>query len=80
MTTITDNLVKLQELTQTNLEILQALNDALYSKQNNISVNISNKKYNVPSYIALENKINNLQANFENLVNIPYTGEACFNF
>ena len=80
MASVTDHLIKLQELTQTNLGILQALNDALYTKQNHLAVNVGNKTYSIPSFVSLENKINNLQANFENLVNAPSTGEAYFNF
>lgn len=80
MASVTDHLIKLQELTQTNLGILQALNDALYTKQNHLAVNVGNKTYSIPSFVSLENKINNLQANFENLVNAPTTGEAYFNF
>lgn len=80
MASVTDHLIKLQELTQTNLDILQALNDALYTKQNNISVNVGKKNYVIPSFISLENKINALQENFEHLVNAPATGEAYFNF
>ena len=80
MASVTDHLIKLQELTQTNLGILQALNDALYTKQNHLAVNVGNKTYSIPSFVSLENKINNLQANFENLVNAPATGEAYFNF
>lgn len=77
---ITDYLIKLQKLTNQNLEILQALNDAFFSKQTHLNVNIGDSNYALPSFISLENKINNLQANFENLVNAPATGEAYFNF
>lgn len=80
MASVTDHLIKLQELTQTNLDILQALNDALYTKQNNISLNVGERNYVIPSFISLENKINTLQENFEHLVNAPTTGEAYFNF
>ena len=80
MASVTDHLIKLQELTQTNLDILQAINDALYTKQNNISVNVGERNYVIPSFISLENKINTLQENFEHLVHAPATGEAYFNF
>lgn len=80
MTNITEYLIKLQKLTTQNLEILQALNDSFFSKQTHLNVNIGDSNYALPSFIALENKINNLQANFENLINAPATGEAYFNF
>lgn len=80
MSSITEYVMKLQELTETNLEILQALNDSFFSKQNHLSVNIGGNKYAIPSFISLENKLNSLTANFENLVNAPETGEAFFDF
>ena len=80
MSSITEYVMKLQELTETNLEILQALNDSFFSKQNHLSVNIGGNKYAIPSFISLENKLNSLSANFENLVNAPESGEAFFDF
>lgn len=77
---VTDHLIKLQELTQTNLDLLNTLNDALFTKQEHLSVKIGDNITSIPSFLSLENKINNLQANFENLVNAPLTGEAFFNF
>ena len=80
MASITDHVIKLQELTQKNLEILQALNDSFFTNQNHLSVMIGGNRYAIPSFISLENKINSLTANFENLVNAPETGEAFFDF
>ena len=80
MTSITDHLIKLQELTQKNLDILQALNDSFFTNQNHLSVSIGEQQYAIPSFISLENKLNSLTSNFENLVNAPETGEAFFDF
>lgn len=80
MASITEQLVKIQELTQTNLDILKAINDSFFTKQNHLSVNVLGNQYTIPSFITLENKINSLAANFENLVNAPESGEAFFNF
>ncbi len=80
MASITDHVIKLQELTQKNLDILQALNDSFFTNQNHLSVRVGEQQYAIPSFIALENKINSLAANFENLVNAPETGEAFFDF
>lgn len=80
MASITDHVIKLQELTQKNLEILQALNDSFFTNQNHLSVMVGGNHYAIPSFISLENKINSLAANFENLVNAPETGEAFFDF
>lgn len=79
MASVTEHLLLLQKLTQTNLEILQTINNAFYTKQNHIYADINDTKYIVPSFLALENKINELEENFNNLVNAPSTGEAYFN-
>lgn len=80
MASITDHVIKLQELTQKNLDILQALNDSFFTNQNHLSVAIGENQYAIPSFISLENKLNTLTSNFKNLVNSPETGEAIFNF
>ena len=69
----------LQKLTQTNLEILQSLNDSFYTKQDHLYADINDTKYVIPSFLSLENKINMLEENFNNLVNAPASGEAYFN-
>lgn len=79
MASINDYLAQLQNLTQQNLEILQAINDSFFTKQDHLSVNISGQQFAMPSFISLENKINNLTANFNNLVHAPESGEAYFN-
>ena len=80
MASITEHVIKLQELTQKNLDILQALNDSFFTNQNHLSVAVGENQYAIPSFISLENKLNSLIANFENLVNAPSTGEAFFDF
>lgn len=80
MANITDYLYRLQDLTNTNLKILTAINDAFSTKKEHLSVMIGAKRYIIPSYIALENKIDQLQSDFENLVSIPKTGEAAITF
>lgn len=80
MANITDYLYRLQDLTNTNLKILTAINDAFSTKKEHLAVMIGTKRYIIPSYIALENKVDQLQADFENLVSIPKTGEAAITF
>ena len=80
MASVTDCLVQLQQLTRQNLDILQAINDAFLSNQTHLTAKIGDVKYAIPSFLSLENKINNLQDNFNNLINAPKTGEATFNF
>lgn len=80
MASVTEYLERLQKLTQTNCEILQAINDSFFTKNNYLTANIDDKKYIIPSFVSLENKINSLSENFNNLVYAPKTGEATFNF
>ena len=79
MANINDCLIKIQNLTKQNLEILQAINDSFMSKKDHLSVNVNGQSFIMPSFISLENKINILQENFENLINAPETSEAYFN-
>jgi len=77
---ISDYLVKIEELTNTNLKLLKALNDSFYTNQEHLSVSLDDGEFVIPSFISLENKINSLQNNFDNLVNAPTSGEAYFGF
>lgn len=79
MASVSEHLLLLQKLTQTNLEILQSLNNSFYTKQDHLYADINDTKYVIPSFISLENKINMLEENFNNLVNAPASGEAYFN-
>lgn len=79
MASVSEHLLLLQKLTQTNLEILQTINDSFLSKQDHLYVSVNDTKYAIPSFISLENKINMLEENFQNLVNAPAAGEAYFN-
>ena len=77
---IADYLIKIESLTNTNLQILKSLNDSLYTSKNHIYTEVNDTTYVIPSFMSLENRLNALQENFENLVNSPETGEAYFNF
>lgn len=80
MASINNCLEELTNLTKQNLNILKTLNSALTSDKMHLSVKVDDQLLAVPSFLSLENKINNLQENFNNLVNAPKTGEAYFNF
>ena len=80
MATVTDYLIKLQDLTQQNLDILKAINESFLTNKAHWSTTISGVTYSMPSFLALENKINLLREDFDNLVNAPKTGEAYFTF
>lgn len=79
MATVSDYLISLQKLTKTNLDILSAINQSFFTKQEHLQVSVDEQKYIIPSFISLENKINALQENFESLVHIYESGEAWMN-
>lgn len=76
MGSISDCLYRIQDITNKNLQILAAINESFSTKKDHLSVNIDGSQFVIPSYISLENKINSLQADFEELVNMPKTGTA----
>ena len=79
-TSVADYLTQIENLTNTNLQILKTLNDSFYTKKNHLYAEVDDTTYVIPSFLSLENKINMLQENFENLVKSPETSEAYFNF
>lgn len=80
MATVTDYLIKIQDLTKQNLDILKVINESFFTNKSHLKSTISGVTYAIPSFLSLENKINNLREDFENLVNAPKTGEAHFTF
>lgn len=80
MATVTDYLIKIQDLTKQNLDILKTLNESFFTNKSHLNANISGANYSIPSFLSLENKVNALRDDFENLVNAPKTGEAHFTF
>ena len=80
MANVVDYLNSIQKLTDTNLQILKALNDSFYTKQNHLYAEVNDTTYVIPSFLSLEHKIDALQENFENLVKSPENSEANFNF
>lgn len=80
MQSITECLERINVLTQQNLDILKALNDSFYTKNEHLVVNVDDNQFVIPSFISLENKVNALQEGLNNLVNAPASGEAYFNY
>lgn len=78
MSSFEQYLEKIQELTNQNLELLQLINDSLYTNANSVSATINNTIYTIPSFLFLESKINDLEGNWRRLVNSPKSGEAAF--
>lgn len=77
---ISEALLKLVDLTSENVKLLEALNDSFYSKNAHIQTDIQGKKFTIPSFLSLENKINHLQDAFDNLVHSAKAGDAWMNF
>jgi DNA-binding SARP family transcriptional activator len=58
---LTEYLSQLQDLTQKNLNILSTINDAFTTKSEHLTINVDeNTSYVIPSFIAIENKLNSL--------------------
>ena len=79
MSTLNNYLIQLQKLTQTNLDLLTAVNGALKGDATSTKVEINGKSYDIPSFVSLENKVNSLQETINNIVYAPNTGEALIN-
>ena len=76
MNSITECLKQITSLTKKNLQILKTLNDAFYTRKNHIVTVIDGEQYVVPSFLTLESKIDDLEANLQNILDAPKTGEA----
>lgn len=77
--TVSESLLQIAELTKQNLQILKVLNDSFYTKSNHLSTVVGDTTYTIPSYIALENKVNHVQDAINNLIHAAKSGEAWFN-
>lgn len=84
---ITDSLkdyyVKLQGLYENAVNILTAINQSLVSNASEITVDIADTDdttttVRIPSFLYMENKIEQLENNFNNLFELPNSGDAWF--
>lgn len=78
MSSFNDYLTKIQELTDKNLQILSLINESFYSRKTKASALIDGVSYTIPSFITIENKINDLEGNWKNLISAPDAGSAAF--
>lgn len=81
--TLKEYYVKLENLWNNALNVLTAINQSLHTNASEVTVNISDGNYGsssirIPSFLYLENKLENLNNNFSNLFNLPKSGEAWF--
>ena len=75
--------IKIEKMMENAVTLLTAINESLTTSSSEISVNIisqnnENLTVKIPSFIYLENKLEEISNNFNNLFNIPKTGEAWF--
>ena len=78
-TNVADYLTRIELLTKSNLQLLEAFNRSFVTNKEHIFAEVNDTTYVIPSFVSLENKVNLLQENFNNLVNAPESGEAYFN-
>ena len=74
--------VQLTKLYNKAVSMVEAMNQSLSSNSSNVSVTVEiddeTKTLTIPSLFYLENKVEQLENNFNNLFNIPQSGEAWF--
>lgn len=75
--------VKLQNLYNNAVNMLTAINQSLSTTSSEISITITDEedsktKVRIPSFLYLENKIEQLTNNFSNLFEMPSSGQAWF--
>lgn len=78
-----DYYVKLQGLYENAVNILTAINQSLVSNASEITVNVADTDdttttVRIPSFLYMENKIEQLENNFNNLFELPNSGDAWF--
>lgn len=77
--TISECLLQITDLTRQNLNILKTINESFHTRAHHLSTTLEGNTYTIPSYIALENKVNHLQDAFNNLVHAAEAGTAWYN-
>ena len=79
-----DYYVRLNELMENCVKILGAINQSLNTSSKSVMTNITNSDgeniiVKIPSFLYLDNRLEQLETNFTNLFNIPESGDAWFN-
>ena len=78
MSSLNTYLQKIQDLTDKNMQILNLINSAFYSNTEHVSAMVGEESYTIPSFLHIENKLNDLEGNWDRLVSSPLKGEAAF--
>lgn len=82
--TLKEYYVNLQTMYNNAVNMLTAINQSLQTTSTDVLVNIMDTDdtyttIRIPSFLYLENKLEQLESNFNSLFNIPEAGEAWFN-
>ena len=83
-TSLKEYYVKLLGMYENVVNMMTAMNQSLSTNSSEVYVTMQNgdesqSLIRIPSMLYLENKVNELENNFNNLYNMPDTGEAWFN-
>lgn len=81
--TLKEYYVKLHELYQNAVNMLTAINQSLTTSASEITIDVADTDdthttVRIPSFLYLENKLEQLDMNFNALFNMPESGEAWF--
>lgn len=81
--TLKEYYINLQSMYNNAVNMLTAINQSLQTTSTNVLVNIMDNDdtyttVRIPSFLYLENKLEQLESNFNNLFNMPESGEAWF--
>jgi hypothetical protein len=81
--TLKEYYIKIEELFNNAVNMLTAINQSLYTSGSEVSVSIKDSygeesSIRIPSFLYLENKLEMLSNNFNNLFDMPRSGEAWF--
>lgn len=80
---IKDLYINIQNLYNNAVNMLTAINQSLQTSSSEVTVTLSDsddvlQTLRIPSFLYLENKVEQLQNKFENIFNLPKSGEAWF--
>lgn len=81
--TIKDYYIRLERMYINVMNMLTSLNQSLVSNSTEVTVTVTDTNdvkstFRIPSFLYLENKLEELNTNFDSLFNMPESGEAWF--
>ena len=76
--TLKDYYTGLQQLYSDALTMIQAINNSFTAYSPTVSFNVDGEDYTIPSFLYLENKINEVSSVINTLFNMPKSGDGWF--